>query len=96
MAHVQFALEDLEKCLAPRKLSVRFEQTRSLTLNDGHNTRRIDFASDWPHAVGIVLVSPGLSPVVVYAMAGPSSLLETAPQAASKLFSEPKCKRYEE
>jgi hypothetical protein len=96
IAHVQFALEDVEKCLSPRKLSIRFEQTRSLDISDRGSDHRLDFPPDWFHAVGIVLVSPGTAPVVVYATAGPSSLSETAPQAAWKLFSEPKCKRYED
>ena len=93
-AHVGFALEDLEKCLAPRKLDVRFEFARSLTIVDGSNTRRFDFPPDWEHQVGIVLVAPGREPEVIYATAGPSSLGETAPQVAWKYFGEPNCKRY--
>jgi hypothetical protein len=96
MAHVQFALEDLQSCLSPRKLVTRFELTRSLSLRDGTTTHHLDFPSDWAHSVGIVLVTPGKAPVVVYATAGPSSLSETGPQAAWKYFGEPGCKRYEE
>ena len=96
VSHVRFALEDLGSCLSPRKLTLRFEYARSLILTDRGVERQLDFSPDWPHAVGIVLVSPGTVPVVVYATAGPSSLLETAPQAAWRLFSEPRCKRYEE
>lgn len=95
-AHVTFALEDIEKCLAPRKLTVSLEFTRSLLVTDGHKSTKIDFPSDWEHAVGIVLISPGKAPMTVFATAGPSSLLETGPQAAWKYFSEPSCKRYEE
>jgi hypothetical protein len=89
-------LEDVEKCLAPRNVVVKFEATRSLVIKDGTSEQRIEFPSDWAHAIGIVLVKPGTAPVVVYATAGPSSLQETAPQAAWKLFSEAKCKRYDE
>ena len=96
VAHVQFALEDLEQCLAPRKVKLRFEYARSLIISDGRTDHRLDFASEWFHSVGIVLFSPGAAPVVVYATAGPSSLQELAPQAAWKLFSEPNCKRYGE
>ena len=96
MAHVQFALEDLEKCLSPRAVTTRFENTRSVTIRDGSEAHVVPFARDWQHAVGIVIVTPGRPPLVVLASAGPSSLLETAPQAASRYFSEPKCKRYEE
>jgi hypothetical protein len=95
-AHLSFALEDLEKCLGPRKLTVRLKITRSLQVQDGATSYRLEFPADWQHAIGIVLAEPGRKPEVIYATAGPSSLLELAPQAAWKYFSEPKCKRYEE
>jgi hypothetical protein len=92
IAHIQFALEDVEKCLAPRKISIQFQQIRSLTIVDGSSTKQLPFSED---AFGIVLATPGKAPEVVYA-GGPSILIETAPQAAWKYFSEPNCKRYEE
>lgn len=95
-SHLAFALEDLEKCLAPRKISLQIKITRSLLVKDGSTSHMFDFPTDWAHAIGIVLADPGREPVVVYATAGPSSLLELAPQAAWKYFSEPHCKRYEE
>ncbi len=92
MAHVRFALEDVEKCLAPRKVVIQFEQIRSLTIVDGSKTQQFPFPAD---AIGIVLAAPGKVPEIVYTH-GPSFLIQTAPQAASKYFSEPNCKRYEE
>jgi hypothetical protein len=95
-AHLAFALEDLKKCLAPRKISLELKITRSLQVQDGTTSHKYDFPSDWQQAVGIVLAKPGQKPEVIYATGGPSSLQETAPQAAWKYFLEPNCKRYEE
>jgi len=89
-------LDDVQKCLAPRKITLQLNVTRSLTVKDGANSYKHDFPSDWAHAVGIVLADSGREPVVVYATAGPSSLSVLAPQAAWKYFSEANCKRYEE
>jgi hypothetical protein len=94
IAHVSFALEDLAKCMAPRKLAVTFKHARAIALRDGQRTHELRFASDWQHAVAIVLVDPGKEPVVAYATAGPSSLQMIAPQEAWKYFSEPKCRRW--
>ena len=96
MAHVQFAIEDLVKCLTPRKVRSQFANTRSIEIRDGRDTRTISFSRKWEGAVGIVLVAPGRAPITVLATGGPSSLIETAPQAAWRYFSEPACKRYEE
>ncbi|MDR2187558.1 MAG: hypothetical protein LBE62_05820 [Azonexus sp.] len=95
-AHLLFALEDLEKCLTPRKLAIKVKLTRSLKIQNGSASRELKFPMDWQHSVGIVLVESGREPEVVYATAGPSSLLETGPQAAWKYFSEPRCKRHDE
>ena len=94
-AHLEFALEDVQQCLAPRPVALKIKITRSLLVRDGVTIDRLEFPTDWAHAVGIVLVTPGKPPVVVYATAGPSSLQELAPQAAWQYFSEPKCKRYD-
>jgi hypothetical protein len=96
IAHLNFVLEDLHACLAPRQIAMRFEFTRALTLVDGSSVHRIEFPVDWAHAIGVVLAMPGETPQTVFATAGPSGLLESVPQAAWKYFGEPKCKRYEE
>lgn len=96
VTHLRFALEDVEKCLAPLKLALVFEHARSLVLKDGRTSHHLEFGKDWQHSIGIVLVAPGRAPAITYATPGPSLLQETAPQAAWKYFSEPKCKRYEE
>jgi hypothetical protein len=95
-AHLEFALDDVAKCLAPKNVDLVIKITRSLTVTNGSATHKFDFPQDWAEAIGIVLSRPGKEPVVVYATTGPSSLIETAPQAAWKYFSEPNCKRYEE
>jgi hypothetical protein len=48
VAHVQFALEDVEKCLAPRKLNKRFEYAHSIVISDGRNEHRLDFPRTGP------------------------------------------------
>ena len=95
-AHLGFALEDLEKCLAPRKIAAQIKITRSLQVKNGPNSHTYEFPSDWQHAIGVVLATPGHDPVVIYATGGPSSLIEVAPQEAWKYFAEPNCKRYGE
>ena len=95
-SHLGFALDDVRKCLAPRRIALATKITRSLLVKDGANSHKYDFPTDWAHAVGIVIVDSGRAPVVVHATAGPSSLSVLAPQAAWKYFSEAKCKRYEE
>jgi hypothetical protein len=95
-SHLGFALEDLEQCLAPKKLALQIKITRSIVVKDGSTIHKYDFPTDWGHAIGIVLVDTGREPIVIYATAGPSSLSELAPQAAWKYFLEPNCKRYED
>jgi hypothetical protein len=95
-SHLAFALEDIEECLSPKEITVQIKSTRSLHIKNESRDYEYDFPRDWAHSIGIVLVDLGREPVVVYAEAGPSSLLELGPQAAWKFFSETNCKRYEE
>ena len=92
-SHVAFALEDLAKCLAPRKLSASLQMTRTLVLNDGKASHTLRFPDEQGKSVGIVLAAPGKRPLVVYASAGPSSLLWLALDAAAIYFNAPKCMR---
>ena len=89
LAHLEFALSDVAKCLKSQGVSVRAELARILVLRVGDTVHRIDL----PHeSVGAYLVVPGREPRVVYATAGPSSLQVLLPNAAAEYFHAPNCK----
>lgn len=93
-AHLQYGLEDVSKCLAPRTVSQRIKMTSSLNILNGEHSKSLTFGPDWSHQVAIVLVAPGKDPEVIYAANGPSGLLEDGPQAAWQYFGEEHCKTY--
>ena len=92
VAHLEFALSDVAKCLKPRDVSVRLELTRVLIFKLGDRQLRFELSPDWQRAVGAYLVEPNREPRVVYASAGPSSLQFLLPNAAAEYFNEPGCK----
>jgi hypothetical protein len=92
LAHLGFALQDIEKCYRNKSASYRIEITRSITLRDGRQTRRISIPADWEHAVGLILVAPGKPARTVFAQDGPSSLTVTGPQAAAEYFGAGGCR----
>ena len=92
-AHVEFALEDLNKCLVEQKPEVRFELAKLLKLKDGATVRDVVIPNEPGKTVGIVLAKPGAQPMIVYATGGPSSLQWTALEAAAVYFGSPACKR---
>jgi len=92
LAHVEFALDDISKCLKDKKAVFRLDVTRRITLRDGKSVRRIDIPSDSDRSVGLVLVMPGRPPRIEYATAGPGSLAEIGPAAAAEYFAAPACR----
>lgn len=92
LAHLNFALSDVAKCLQAKNPSVSLELAHVLVLELGGSEREYELPSDWAHAVGAYLAAPGREPRVVYAMAGPSSLQFLLPNAAAEYFEEPGCK----
>jgi hypothetical protein len=93
LAHVQFALEDIENCLQNKNAVYRLDVTRRITLRDARTVRDIRIPSDWGYSVGLVFAAPGRPPRVVYATAGPGSLTELGPAAAAEYFSAPACRK---
>src|SRR5438128_1864432 len=67
LAHVRFALENIAKCYGDNAASYRLEVTRSVTLRDGKQVRRIRIPRDWEHAVGIIFAMPGRPARTVFA-----------------------------
>jgi hypothetical protein len=92
LAHLEFALSDVAKCLKSRGVSVRVERTRALVLKVAGKERRFDIPPEWERAVGAYLIAPGRDPRVVYASAGPSSLQVRLPNAVAEYFAAPACK----
>lgn len=90
-AHVHFALSDVAKCLGDRGANVRLEFARDFLISDGGRTSRIEIRSDFPHAVGAIVARPGAAPRIVYATAGPSSLLWLLAEATADYFEAPAC-----
>jgi hypothetical protein len=92
IAHVCFALEDINKCLAALRPTIRLELTRSITLQGAKKSFTIPLATDWQHSIGVILASPDKKPQIVYAEAGPSTLLYLGPDAAAEYFRVPACR----
>jgi hypothetical protein len=92
IADVRFALEDINKCLALIRPTIRLELTRSITLKSGKGSFTIPLGTDWQHSIGVILASRDKKPQIVYAEAGPSTLLYLGPDAAAEYFRIPGCK----
>jgi hypothetical protein len=92
IAHLQFALSDVARCLQGLPVTVRLELTRVLVFESGGKRTVARIPGDWPQAVGAYLVRPGAAPEVVYAQAGPSSLGILLPNAAAEYFGVPACR----
>lgn len=92
LAHLRFALDDIAKCYSDRAATYRLDITRSVTLRDGTQVRRIDIPRDWEHAVGLILVRPGRPARTVFATAGPSTLVVLGPAAAGEYFAASGCR----
>lgn len=92
IAHLQFALEDVARCLHDASAVVRLELTRSLKLVDDKREETIALPREWPGAVGALLARPGARPRVVHAAAGPSSLGILLPEVAAEYFDAPACR----
>ncbi len=90
--HLQFALEDISKCMNDKKIT-RLEFTRRIILHTKDHTHKINILPDWNRgALGAVLIQPGKKPRVEYATGGASFLIHSLPQAAGEYFNDPKCK----
>jgi hypothetical protein len=93
IAHVRFALEDIDRCFGDGAAIYRLDVTKSVTLRAGGRVERIRIPDDWAHSVGIILVRPGRRSRTVYATDGPSTLQWLGPQAAGEYFDAPRCSR---
>jgi hypothetical protein len=92
LAHAGFALADIAKCYGNKAATYRFDITRSVTLRDGSQIRRIDIPRDSEHSVGIIFAMPGRPARTVFAAAGPSSLVVLGPAAAAEYFGAEDCR----
>ena len=92
LAHVGFALEDIAKCYGNKAAIYRLDITRSVTLRDGTQVRRIDIPRDREHAVGIIFAVPGRPAHTVFAAADASSLVLLGPTAAAEYFGAVACR----
>jgi hypothetical protein len=92
LAHMRFALEDIEKCNGDRTATYRLDITRSVTLRDGKRVRTVRIPRDWRHAVGIILAAPGRPALTVFASDGPSSLIQLGPSTVADYFGATACR----
>jgi hypothetical protein len=92
LAHLEFALSDVAKCLESRSVLVRAEIAQVLVLQIAGKEQRISLPRDWPRSVGAYLVMPGREPRPVFATVGPSSMQQLLPDAVAEYFDMPACK----
>ena len=90
VAHVGFALEDTQKCLAKRPLDYRLIYADRLQVTlDG---RRHAFElNKMGQGVGAILLAPGKAPRQIHTTIGPSTLMYMLPTAAAEYFGAPPC-----
>jgi len=93
LAHLRFALEDIAKCYDNKAATYRLEVTKFVTLRQGRTIRRIALSRDWEHAVGIIFATPRRQHRIVFAEAGPSSLIVIGPSTAAEYFGAQTCRR---
>ena len=92
LAHLQFALSDVAKCLEPISPEIRLELARQLTVQVDGETTSIKLPRERDRSFGAYLVKPGATPRAVYATMGPSALQQFIPDAAAEYFGVPGCR----
>jgi len=91
IAHLQFALSDVSKCLADLQPTIDQQFADVITWKVGDERFTLELSDDPHEQVGAVLIKPGSKARTVYASVGPSSLLMLLPNAAAAYFGVPGC-----
>lgn len=89
--HWSYALQKTEQCLGGTDVKVSHVRASLLKIENGNALDQLDLSEPSNNTIGCYLAAPGRAPVVVYASAGPSSLLVLCPAAASGYFEVPSC-----
>ena len=92
LAHLQFALSDVAKCLEPISPEIRLELARHLTFEINGDVTSIELPRERERSFGAYLLKPGASPRAVYAPVGPSALQQLLPDAAAEYFGVAGCR----
>jgi hypothetical protein len=93
VAHVRFAVGDVNKCRGPARIAVRmvFADRLALTL-DGQRSV-IDLAAKHPDSAGAYLFKPGKKPCAVSTPHDTAFLGDTVSQAVGEFFQVSECLR---
>jgi hypothetical protein len=91
VAHTNFALQDTDKCLRPKKVKFEFWFADTIVLLDGGH--RTTFTTNkMGQGFGAILVEPGRKAKVVFSENGPSTLQWFVPNAAYEYWNASGCK----
>jgi hypothetical protein len=91
VAHVQFALEDTNKCLGAGPVRLALVFADQVIIQDRVSPQTIRL-TDLGQGGGAVLVEPGREAKVVSTKVGPSVLQHLLPAAAFGYWGEPACR----
>lgn len=93
VAHLQFAAEDTQRCMRPKKLKVALLYADVIVIRNGAATESLA-VHDRGQALGGILVAPGRKAKLVVSQIGPSTLQQLLPEAAAEYFRAAGCKNY--
>jgi|GEM_PF-3583829 len=93
LAHLQFAVEDTQRCLKPKKIKLVHFFADVVVVRNGAKVEtfpvhRLD------QAIGGILVEPGRDARLVVSEVGPSSLQRLLPDAAADYWGAKACRNY--
>ena len=92
VAHLQFALAEVKRCLGAQRVTVRFAATRRIELDDEGKLTTLLIPPDPPRDIGALLVRPGAEPLIVDGREGRSTLTLRLAEAAADYFDAPACR----
>ena len=92
VAHLQFALAEVKRCLGALPVTVRLAATRRIELEDEGKVTTLLIPPDAARDIGAVLVRPGAEPLVVDGREGRATLNLRLAEAAAAYFDAPACR----
>ena len=86
IAHLQFALAGVAECLETIDPAIEQKFVDVVVWESEGKRSRLDLSGELGEQLGVILVSPGAAPRVIYATVGPSSLPYLVSTAAADYF----------
>jgi hypothetical protein len=91
IAHVRFAVGDVNRCKGAARIRVRMVFSERLVLPRDHGRTEIDLSSRFPDSAGAYLFRPGKKPCVLATPNDTAFLGEKLSQAVGEFFEVPEC-----